>query len=210
MPAALSTGDLNRQVQAFDPRQQKAVAALLGIERDDTNADNGVGAASASTIVAAEYGNDTIGRVTVLTITALTIALSDDAGVAQYGGAKIYDFPLGLIDIQGAIVTGNFTGYASLIDTFDGDVAIGTATAGTGATLLTTEANIMISNPLTTAVAEVAAVSASGSGSQMIGGHSTATDAYLNFVVDDNVAHGTGNASFTGTVKLFWRNLSAL
>lgn len=210
MANLLTNADLMRQVNAFDPRERKAVAALFGIEGDDTANDPGRGASPASTIVAAEYGNDTTLRKTVLTITALTIALSDDAGVAQYGGAKIYDFPLGLIQFGGAVVTGNFTGYASLIDNFDGDVAIGTATAGTGATLTGTEANIMISNPTTTAVAEVAAVSASGNATQMIGGHATATDAYLNFVVDDNVAHGTGNASFTGTVTIFWRNLSAL
>ena len=195
MANLLTNADLMRQVNAFDPRERKAVAALFGIEGDDTANDHGLGSSPASTIVAAEYGNDTTWRKTVLTITALTIALSDDAGVAQYGGA---------------VVTGNFTGYASLIDNFDGDVAIGTATAGTGATLTGTEANIMISNPTTTAVAEVAAVSASGNAAQMIGGHATATDAYLNFVVDDNVAHGTGNASFTGTVTIFWRNLSAL
>lgn len=210
MANLLTTADLMRQANAFDPRERKAVAALFGIEGDDTANDPGLGSSPASTIVAAEYGNDTTWRKTVLTITALTIAMSDDAGVAQYGGAKIYDFPLGMIQFGGAVVSGNFTGYASLIDTFDGDVAIGTATAGTGATLTGTEANIMISNPTTTAVAEVAAVSASGNATQMIGGHATATDAYLNFVVDDDVAHGTGNASFTGTVTLFWRNLSAL
>lgn len=210
MANLLSHADMLRQVNAFDPRERKAVAALLGIEGDDTANDPGRGSSPASTIVASEVGNDSTWRKTTLTITALTISLADDAGVAQYGGAKIYDFPLGLIQFGGAVVSGNFTGYASLIDTFDGDVAIGTETAGTGATLTGTEANIMISNPLTQAVAEVAAVSASGTSTQMIGGHATATDAYLNFVVDDNVAHGAGDASFTGTVTIFWRNLSAL
>lgn len=210
MSNLLSTADTKRQIAAFATREAKALTALFGIEGDDGAIDAGIGASPASTIVAAEYGNDSTLRKTVLTITALTVALSDDAGVAQYGGAKVYDFPTGLIQFEGAVVSGNFTGYASLIDTFDGDVSIGTATATTGATLVGTEANIMISNPLATAVAEVAAVSASGTSTQMLGGHGTASDAYLNFVVDDNAAHGTGNAAFTGTVTLFWRNLSAL
>lgn len=210
MANLLTNADLMRQVNAFDPRERKAVAALFGIEGDDTANDPGRGASPASTIVAAEYGNDTTWRKTVLTVTALAVALSDDAGVAQYGGAKIYDFPLGLIQFGGAVVSGNFTGYASLIDTFASNVAIGTATAGSGLTLTSTEANIMQQTANATAAAEVAAVSASGTATQMAGGHATATDAYLNFTVADDAAHGTGNAAFTGTVTIFWRNLSAL
>ena len=210
MANLLTTADLMRQVNAFDPRERKAVAALFGIEGDDTANDPGCGASPASTIVAAEYGNDTTWRKTVLTVTALAVALSDDATVAQYGGAKIYDFPLGLIQFGGAVVSGNFTGYASLIDTFASNVAIGTETAGTGLTLTSTEANIMQQSANAAAVSEIAAVSASGTATQMAGGHAIATGAYLNFTVGDDNAHGTGNAAFTGTVTIFWRNLSAL
>ncbi len=151
---------------------------------------------------------------TVLTCTALPISMADDAGIAQYGGVKVYDFPTGLLMTLGAVVDGALTGYASLIDTFDGDVAIGTVTATTGATLVSTEADIMPSVALSQAVGEVAncdAVSVAAvlteSGARWLDGTATAKSAFLNFVVDDNAAHGAGTATFTGTITLTWINL---
>jgi hypothetical protein len=209
MGIAISESDVRRNLRAFQstPREN-ALLAVLGIPDSNTNT---AGTSPASTIIPAEYGNDATIRKTVLTITALTIALSDDAGVAQYGGAKIYDLPTGLIQIVGATVVGNFTGYASLIDTFASNVALGTVTATTGATLVSTEADIMASVANATAAAEVAAVDAGSTTAAVIqDGRGTAKDVYLNFVVADDAAHGTGNASFTGTVTLYWRNLTAL
>ena len=175
-------------------------------------ADN-LGAKNGSTVTVVEKGNGVITK-TILTCTATPVSISDDAGVAQYGGVKVYDFPAGLICTLGAVISGNLTGYASLIDTFDGDVALGTATATTGATLTGTEADIMQSNALTQAVAEVAAVDAvsvatalTESGARWFDGTATAKDMYLNFVVDDNAAHGAGTATFTGTISFIWMNL---
>jgi hypothetical protein len=170
---------------------------------------DGNGVKSADTVTAVDEAGNVIHKTT-LTIEALPITVADDAGVAQYGGAKIYDFPLGLIGILGCVVDGDLTGYASLIDTFDGDVSIGTVTATTGATLAGTEADIMQSNALTQAVAEVAAVAAGSTGMTVINGLAGAKDAYLNFVVDDNVAHGAGTAHFTGKVVINWVNLGTL
>lgn len=173
----------------------------------------GNGTKNGSTITVQEFGDGVIHK-TVLTCVATPIAMTDDAGVAQYGGVKVYDFPAGLIMTLGVVIDGSFTGYASLIDTFDGDVAMGTVTASTGATLTSTEANILQSTPLTQAVAEVAncdAVSAATalteSGARHLDGTATAIDAFLNFVVDDNAAHGAGTASFTGTITIHWINL---
>lgn len=147
----------------------------------------------------------------VLTCTATPISISDDAGVAQYGGVKVFDFPDGLIAIYGAIVTGALTGYASLIDTFAGGVALGTATATTGATLTGTEANIMPEVDVAAAVGEVATIDAvsvatalTESHARIFDGTATAIDMYLNFVIDDNAAHGAGTATFTGTIKFMW------
>ncbi len=166
----------------------------------------GNGLKSADTVTAVEEAGNLIHKTT-LTLTAFPITVSDDAGVAQYGGAKVYDFPAGLIGILGCHVEGNLTGYASLIDNFDGDVALGTVTATTGATLTSTEANIMASNPLSQAVAEVAAVDGVSAAMAVLDGTATAIDAFLNFVIDDNVAHGAGTAYFTGTVVINWVNL---
>ncbi len=200
----LTTEDIARQCNAPpDVQTKKALAALYG----DVSA---YGAASQTTTKAVEYGSDVTGRKTVITVTAATIALTDDAGNGQYGGLKIYDFPLGLIAIDACTVSGNLTGYASLIDTFASATALGTATATTGNTLTGTEADIMASAANSVAVSEVAAVAvASTSAVAPLDGRSTAKAAYLNFLVTDDAAHGSGNAAFTGTVTIWWRNLSA-
>lgn len=170
----------------------------------------GVGAKNGSTITVQEYGGGPL-RKTVLTCTATPITISDDAGVAQYGGVKVYDFPEGMLCTLGAVIDGSLTGYASLIDTFDGDVALGTATATTGATLTGTEADILQSVALTQAVSEVAncdaqsvATALTESGARWHDGTATAKDMYLNFVIDDNAAHGAGTATFTGTISFVW------
>lgn len=194
--------DIARQFNAFKPPERTAIAALFG------NPAEGAGAGASSYALVEEYGDDASGRKTVFKLSAIPITIADDAGVAQYGGVKIYDFPPGLLSILGCTITGNLTGYASLIDTFDGDVALGTVTATTGATLTSTEADIMASQPTTTAASEVAAVTAvSSTNVSPLNGTSTAKDMYLNFVIDDNVAHGAGTATFTGTVTVWWRNL---
>lgn len=162
--------------------------------------------ASPATITSVTEAGGVIHRTT-LTFANFPIAISDDAGVAQYGGAKIYDFPEGLIGILGCSVKGALKGYASLIDTFASAVALGTATATTGNTLTGTEANIMASNANSAAVSEVAAVDGVSSAMAVLDGTATALDAYLNFVIADDVAHGTGTATFTGTVIINWINL---
>jgi len=169
-----------------------------------------VGAKNGATVTCQEYGGGIINK-TVLTCTATPITVTDDAGVAQYGGVKVYDFPEGMLCIHGAVIDGSLTGYASLIDTFDGDVALGTATASTGATLTSTEADILQSTPLTQAVGEVAncdsqsiATALTESGARWLDGTATAKDMYLNFVIDDNAAHGAGTATFTGTISFLW------
>jgi hypothetical protein len=170
----------------------------------------GVPAAAQPYITAVETGGAIL-RKTVLTCVALPVALTDDAGQAQYGGVKVYDFPEGMLCTLGAVLDGSLTGYASLIDTFGGVVAVGTATAGTGSTLTSTEADILQSVALTAAVAEVAncdaqsvATALTESGARWHDGTATAKDAYLNFAIADDVAHGAGTATFTGTITLVW------
>jgi hypothetical protein len=180
-----------------------------GVNRQLTDLAS-VGAKNGATITVQEFGNGIVNK-TVLTCTATPISIADDAGVAQYGGVKVYDFPEGMICTYGAVIDGSLTGYASLIDTFDGDVALGTVTATTGNTLTGTEANILQSTPLTQAVGEVAncdtqsiATALTESGARWLDGTATAVDMYLNFVIDDNAAHGAGTATFTGTISFLW------
>lgn len=149
---------------------------------------------------------------TKLVCTATPVVLTDKSGVAIYGGVKLYDFPEGLLCTMGAVINGSVTG-VSVLATFDGDVALGTATANdtTANTLTTTEANILASTALTTAASKVAvcdAVSApalfTATGGSWVDGTSTACDLYLNFVIDEDNANITHTGSFTGTVEVVW------
>lgn len=176
----------------------------------------GVGAKNGSTVTVQEYGSGAV-RKTVLTCTATPITITDDAGVAQYGGVKVYDFPAGLICTLGAVVTGTLTAgvTGTIIDNWDGDVALGTATATTGATLTGTEADIMPSVSVSAGASDkdgvVDAVSVATalteSGARWFDGTATAKDMFINFVIDDDATHTTGTATFTGTISFAWINL---
>lgn len=178
---------------------------------DDVVSDDQLGSTPIASVTAAERQG--IWKRTVLTLTAAPITISDDAGQAQYGGVKIYDFPEGLINFQGAVVKGNLTGgvTGTIIDAFTGVFALGSATASTGSSLTSTEADILPSTALTTAVAKVAAVKGvstatalTESGGRWLDGTAGAKDLYLNFAIADDATHTAGSATFTGTVEFLW------
>ena len=167
-----------------------------------------VGVKNGATVTATEYKDGTINK-TVLTLTATPVTITDDPGVAQYGGtAKLYDLPEGAISFIGCVVDGDLTlgTTGTIIDTYNGDVALGTVTATTGATLTGTEADIMASVPLSQAVAKVAATEAVSANTTIVDGTATAQDVFLNFVIDDDATHTSGTGTFTGTVTLSWAN----
>jgi hypothetical protein len=192
----------------------------------EVNADHApassVGAvpAAISAYVSAVEKGDSLVHQTVLTCTDLPVTIADDANVAQYGGVKVYDFPLGLLNTLSAVVSGVLTAgvTGTIIDNWDGDVALGTATATTGNTLTGTEADIMPSVAVSAGASDkdgvVAAVSVATalteSGARWLNGTATAKDMYLNFVIDDDVSHTAGTATFTGTITITWINGGAL
>lgn len=192
------------------PDMGAIVQALL-----DEQATDSPGAKNGSTVTADE--NQPVVHSTVLTCTATPVTITDDAGVAQYGGVKVYDFPSGLICVLGAVVSGELTAgvTGTIIDNWDGDVSLGTETATTGATLTGTEADIMQSVAVSAGAADkigvVDAVSAAAalteSGARWIDGTTTAADVFLNFLIDDDATHTAGTAAFTGKVTLTWINL---
>jgi hypothetical protein len=189
----------------------------LGIDRVTgqivRNAISNNGAKNGSTVKVKEEGDD-IWHRTTLTCTATSITISDDAGVAQYGGVKVYDFPAGLIVTQAAVVTGTLTAgvTGTIIDNWDGDVSLGTATATTGATLTGTEADIMpsvavsagASDKLGVVDAVSVATALTEASERVFDGTATAKDLFLNFVIDDDATHTAGTATFTGTIVLVW------
>lgn len=172
----------------------------------------GVGAVAGTNVSVVEYGTADIHK-TVITLTNEVITITDDAGVAQYGGTKIYDFPQGLLCTMGAVIDGALTGgvTGTVIATFDGAVALGTATATTGGTLTGTESDVLQSTAMTTAVAKVAVTDAitiatalTESGARWFDGTATAKDLFLNFLITDDASHTSGTATFTGTITIMW------
>jgi hypothetical protein len=175
---------------------------------------DGVGAKNGTTVAVSEQVP--ILHKTVLTCTALPITIADDAGVAQYGGVKVYDFPEGMLCTMGAVVSGSVTGgvTGTIIDTWSGAIALGTVTASTGATLVSTEADIMQSVAIAAATAKVAAIDAvsvatalTESGARWLDGTATAKDLFLNIAVADDASHTAGTVTFTGTVTITWLSL---
>jgi hypothetical protein len=166
-------------------------------------------------VVATEYGDSLVHR-TVLTCTAVPLSIADDAGVAQYGGVKLYTFPEGLIFTKGAIISGNLklgvTG--TIIDAFTGVNALGSVTASTGATLVSTEATYLQSTANATAASKVAAISSvsiatalTESSSRIVDGTSTPAPVFLNFAIADDASHTAGTGTFTGTVTISWEKI---
>jgi hypothetical protein len=179
----------------------------------------GAGLGAGNTVTVAEQNSGFLYK-TVITCAATPVTITDDANVAQYGGVKIYDFPEGLICTMGAVVSGTLTAgvTGTIIDNWDGDVALGTVTATTGTTLVSTEANIMPSVAVSAGTSDkigvVSAVSVASalteSGARWLDGTTTAVDLFLNFVIDDSATHTTGTAAFTGTVTLVWMKIADL
>lgn len=194
--------------------EQLTVGELL-IEQPSLTT-SGVGAKNGTGVTVVERGNDIIHK-TVITCTATPVTITDDANVAQYGGTgKLYDFPAGLICTLGAVVDGSVTlgTTGTIITTWAGGIALGTATATTGSTLTGTEADVMPEVDVAAATAKVAVVDAvsvatalTESGARWLDGTTTAKDLFLNLVVDDDVTHTSGTGSFTGTVTIHWINL---
>lgn len=176
--------------------------------RDEAGYDT-AGAKNGSTVSASETSPKL--HTTTLTLTATPVTITDDAGVAQYGGTgKIYDFPEGLIGIFGGEVHGTLTlgTTGTITNTWAGGVALGTATATTGADLTGTEADIMAENDVAAATAKVGTINAQSTSMVVLDGTATAKDLFLNFVVDDSATHTSGTGTFTGTVTFVWAKLA--
>ena len=156
-------------------------------------------------------------RKVKLTMTAMPLTLTDESGVTIWSGTKIYDFPAGMLLFLGANIVGELTG-DDVSATFDGDVALGTATADNTATpMVTVQQDLLQNTTLAAATAKVAPVSAvnvatalTESGARWHDGRATAKDMYLNFLIDEDGANATGVGTFTGTIEFAYIILGAV
>ena len=203
--------DVNANVRAPAPQDLDALSAVVS----NTVGAGTVPAAVANYVVATEYGDGVVHK-TVLTCTAVPISISDDAGVAQYGGVKVYTFPEGAICSLGAVVSGDLTlgVTGTIINTYTGVNALGSVTASTGATLVSTEATWLQSTANATAVAKVAALASHSvatalteAGARWYDGTATPGPVFLNIAIADDATHTAGTGTFTGTITLTWINL---
>jgi hypothetical protein len=153
-------------------------------------------------------------RTTKLAFANTPLPLIDAAGVVAYVGLKVFDFPAGAIQFMGATIDLVLTrSSAGVNDNWDGDVSLGTVTADAGATLATTEQNLVPTTGTPPAVAGVAtakAASTSTEGAKVFNGTGTAIDVFLNVLVDDadhNVTATPCNLIANGSITLVWGNL---
>ena len=208
MVAKYVDGVIERNANIVAPRRIKVF--------DDNGVLNGglgvIPPAQRDTVSVSETSNGVINR-TILTCTAMPISVADDAGQAQYGGKAIYNFPVGMLCTMGAVIEGALTMgvTGTFIDEYTGVVALGSATATTGATLVSTEATFLQEVALTTAVAKVAdtdaqsiATALTESGARWVDGTATAPVMYLNFAIADDETHTAGTGTFTGVITFVW------
>lgn len=172
----------------------------------------GVGAAAGTGVAASEYGTGDV-HSTTLTLTALTMALTDQAGAIAYVGTKVYDFPAGAILILGATADIDLTKSSAGVDAdWNGDFGLGTATAAADDTLTLTEDDILPTTATPEAVAGVTTSNGQSTAAENVvfDGTTTAKDLYLNYLVDDadhDVTATPCNLIANGTITLHWVNL---
>lgn len=161
-------------------------------------------------VAAAEYGNDVIHK-TVLTLSAVSVAVGD-ASVG--GGTLIYTFPEGVITILGGVATLAATTTSDVTATLNGgktlSVGVGTVVtlAQASGTLTTTEQDIINAGTVvssTTINVAGAASTCFTTTPKGLNGSASATKAYLNVGVPTATdIDGNATVTFSGTVTINW------
>jgi len=122
------------------------------------------------------------------------VAAVDDTGVDGRIALKMFSLPAALLEVKAGLITGlkletkggNGT-TTGIFAAFDGDVGVGTVAAASGATLATTEQNIVPTTATTQAVAGVS-TTAKAVGTTNLGivdATAGVQDIYLNILIDD-------------------------
>lgn len=173
-------------------------------------------ATTTATITATDWGDDATHK-TLLRFTASPVVMTNNAGVALFGGVgtgtttAVYTFPRGLIQIYGADCSGTLTlTTAGSLATFASVSALGQVTSSNDATLTGTEANILASTSSSAAVAKAAALRNFTliAPTAPLNGTVTPIPMFLNFVVANDASNSSGVGTFTGTCVVIWSNLS--
>lgn len=190
------------------------VAKLLGrevktipIDSDLAASSSGVGAVNGAALSAVEYGDNVVHK-TVITLSSLSVTMTDATTSGCHGSHKVYDFPAGVIQLLGAVCDLSVTaGAGGIADGAAVVASLGSATAGTNnATLTSTEAD-MVASTAATLTAGVGAFDAHGSlVATGFDGHTTPVDAFLNLAVPDADSSASDTITVSGTITLTWVN----
>lgn len=139
----------------------------------------------------------------VLTLNNTTVSLADNSTNGGSGGTKVYDFPEGLFDWQGAVTDLHLTGDTGLSTTSAVVGALGTVVAdNSNATLTSTEADLAPSTTATMTAREsdLRAVTSTAL-KALFDGTATAKDMYLNLATVDAGISGAAVVTVRGTIK---------
>ena len=165
------------------------------------------------TITVRELGNIAQHK-TVLRLVATPVTVTNNAGVALYGGIQLYTFPVGNILIKGAEIqtfgAAALTCSSAGLATFTSVTSLGTVTAANDATLTSAEANILASAASSAAVAKVATIKniTLTAPTAPLDGTLTAIPLFLNIDIANDAANATGSCTFTGFITINWESLS--
>lgn len=180
------------------------------LQDDAAETQLGMGTASGSGVTLSK-GRLLAGQVVQaeLSLVNTPIVMADEAGVVAYGSLKVFDFPEGAILFLGAVADIALTkSSAGVNDDWDGDVGLGTVAADNGATLATTEQDLIPTTATPQAVSGATTADCKSTATEsgaILDGTSTAKDVYLNLLVDD-ADHDVGgtpcNLIANGTIKL--------
>lgn len=182
------------------------------VEQDLDLSYSGTGVVPAAAVAAgvsvAERGGAVVHQTT-LTLTAVSLTMTDATTAGCHGALEVYDFPAGIITFLGA--TTNLTtlaGAGGIGDTAALVGSVGTVTnAADNATLTSTEADIV---PSTTGTLSGGAGVLLGKSttSQLVqfDGTATAKKAFLNFAVPDAGSSADDTLTLSGTITLTWLN----
>lgn len=166
--------------------------------------DNPGAAATGMTVTESSMGVNK----TVITLSAISVTMTDATTAGNQGSKELYDLPAGNILFLGGITNlTTLAGVGGVSDTAALVGAVGSAVASNAdATLTGTEANIIPSSTGTLA-AGAGTLKGKSTAPVTLDGTSSAVKVYLNLAIPDAGSTGNDTIVVNGTVTLFWMNL---
>lgn len=137
--AAILTQDMRALSVALGPGGDASAARLFD---QAANTNTNLGTVNGTGVTGAEYITGLV-KQTVITLTNVSITMTDGGANGSIGSLKVYDLPSGLVRILGARTNLTVTAASGISATATLKHSMGTAAAATNDTLNLTKANII-------------------------------------------------------------------